>query len=150
MILVVRTGHSDLVMLVQTEIEGCHISNRRVLRGAEVICHVATKGMSLQCPLLTRPFCSDVKGELKRFSNSFNGRTTHGVWKGYFWRDAILGVVARRRVALSGAFLVALSFGVPRDFVPINRKLFPRQHTSLQFAFCFPFALYLPYPGSEL
>lgn len=42
-----RIGCSDLVAPVRIEVEGCHVSNRRVLGGTEAICHVVTKGRSL-------------------------------------------------------------------------------------------------------
>ena len=43
-----QIGRFDLFAFVWTEIEGCHMSYRRVLHGVETIYHVATKGMSLQ------------------------------------------------------------------------------------------------------
>ena len=53
-----------------------------------------------------------------------------GVWEGNLWRDVIIEVVARQRVALSGVFLGAMLFGFCREFALINRKVIPRMHTS--------------------
>ena len=52
---------------------------------------------------------------------------------GHLKRSVVIEVVTRQRVALSGAFLGALSFGVPRESAPINRKLIPRKRISLSF-----------------
>ena len=107
------------------------MSNRRVLCGAKAMCHVVTKGMSLQCPLLTQSFRLVRKGELKHFSNPYNDLTTCGIQDGHLWWDTVIEVVARQHVASSGAFLSAMPFGVSSEFASINRELIPRVHTSL-------------------
>lgn len=79
---------------------------------------------------------------------------TCGVWEEHLWRDAVIEVVARQRVALSGAFLGAMLFGFSRKFAHINRKLILRTHTShvvfsFEFGFRLPLVLHFPYPSSE-
>lgn len=51
---------------VRTEGKWCHMSNRKVPRGARVIYHVSAQERSLKCPILTRLICPDRKGGLKQ------------------------------------------------------------------------------------
>ncbi|KAL6323539.1 hypothetical protein AAG906_039117 [Vitis piasezkii] len=69
-----------------------------------------------QCPLLTQAFISDRKGAFKE-------------------REPLFEAAARRRVVSVGVLPVELSFGVPRDPVPINRELISNAHFLLSFPF---------------
>ena len=80
-------------------------------RGANVACQVVTRGSPLQCPIFTRLFSSDRKGELKHFSNPFGDCMTRGVREGHLWRSVVIEVVDRWRVTSRGVFLGIPSFG---------------------------------------
>lgn len=68
--------------------------------------------------------------------------------EGHLWRSIVIKVVARQHVALNSEFLGTLSFGVPREFASINRKLIPMRHTSLLFLhrICFSSSICFAFP----
>ena len=85
-------------------------------------------GKSLTMPSFNPIVSSRQKRQVKTFFKPL--LWPHDTWRS---RGAFIEVVARRRVASRGAFLGVLSFRVPREFAPINRKLIPRKHTYLSF-----------------
>ena len=70
---------------------------------------------------------------------------------GHLRRSVVIGVVARQRVTSSGAFMGALSFGVPRESALINRKLIPRKCISFSFLHrsCLSSSIFSTFPTSR-
>ena len=118
----------------------CHVEQRY---------HVIT--WALQCPLLTRSFRSDKKSRLKHFQTS-SVIAWHVASNGAFMEERRYWIVVRWRVTSNGEFLSILSFRVPREFAPINRKLIPIStylcRSFIEFALLLLFALHFPHPSS--
>ena len=103
LILIGWIGHSDLVMLIRIKIEGCHMEQRWPATWPH--------GEAPIMPPFNPIVSSGQKMRVKTFFKPFSMVAWHVAFRGHLRRGVVIEVAARRRLALDGAFLGALSFG---------------------------------------